>query len=147
MSDNALGRYLKTLRKSFHYTQEFVSSQLDVSRQAYSHYETGRVIPPYDICIRLASIYHQEAKDFLQMAISSSDFGTEHSLNTSSEKEDFLNFLEEESNQKRMKLLTSQEKELLYYFDSLKESDREDILDFLKIKYRKTKKKFDSFHI
>ena len=34
-----LGSYLKKLRKSHKYTQEYVASYLDVIRQSYSHYE------------------------------------------------------------------------------------------------------------
>ncbi len=45
MSKNPLGSYLKTLRKEQNYTQEYVASYLDIIRQSYSHYETGRTSP------------------------------------------------------------------------------------------------------
>lgn len=144
MSENALGKYLKSLRKSFQYTQEFVASQLNISRQAYSHYETGRVVPPNDICIQLASIYHINTNDLLKLAISSSDplDNTDTSdLFFSDELGDYINFIENESNSRRLRFLTTQEKKLIYYFYYLSEPDKEDILDFLRIKYRRIMKK------
>ena len=42
--------YLKELRKSHHYKQDFV-------RQTYSHYETGRVTPPVKSLCKLADLY------------------------------------------------------------------------------------------
>ena len=41
-----LNQYLKELRKSCGYSQEFVASHLNITRQTYSHYETGRISPP-----------------------------------------------------------------------------------------------------
>ena len=35
-----LNQYLKELRKSCGYSQEFVASHLNITRQTYSHYET-----------------------------------------------------------------------------------------------------------
>ena len=51
-TDNPLGDRLKALRKRSGYSQEFVASKLNIIRQTYSHYETGRIIPPID------SLYH-----------------------------------------------------------------------------------------
>lgn len=49
--------YLKELRKSHHYKQDFVASQLNIIRQTYSHYETGRVTPPVKSLCKLADLY------------------------------------------------------------------------------------------
>jgi len=49
--------YLKELRKSHHYKQDFVASQLNIIRQTYSHYETGRVTPPVKALCKLAELY------------------------------------------------------------------------------------------
>ena len=49
--------YLKELRKAHGYTQDFVASRLEIARQTYSHYETGRRVPPYDVMQRLAALY------------------------------------------------------------------------------------------
>ena len=46
MSEKTLEMYLKELRKFYNYSQEFVASQLNITRQTYSHYETGRITPP-----------------------------------------------------------------------------------------------------
>ena len=58
MTGNSLGTYLKSLRKSNGYSQEFVASSLNIIRQTYSHYETGRIIPPVDSLYNLAMLYH-----------------------------------------------------------------------------------------
>lgn len=44
MSGKPLEKYLKELRKSYNYSQEYVASQLNITRQTYSHYETGRIL-------------------------------------------------------------------------------------------------------
>ena len=46
MQNTTLDQYLKELRKACNYSQEFVASHLNITRQTYSHYETGRIIPP-----------------------------------------------------------------------------------------------------
>lgn len=46
MTNTSLGSYLKLLRKKHNYSQEFFASKLNIIRQTYSHYETGRIQPP-----------------------------------------------------------------------------------------------------
>lgn len=58
------GKTLKFIRKSFDYTQEFVSRYLNIERQTYSHYETGRNLPSVEILYRLASLYHIGVENF-----------------------------------------------------------------------------------
>ncbi len=53
-----LSEVLRYLRKSRQYTQKEISLYLHVSIQAYSHYETGLRIPPYNILEALADYYH-----------------------------------------------------------------------------------------
>ncbi len=52
-----LPEYLKELRKSHHYKQDFVAAQLNIIRQTDSHYETGRVTPPVKALCKLAELY------------------------------------------------------------------------------------------
>ena len=40
------------------YTQTQIGAKLNISRQAYSNYETGKRIPDLDILIRIADLYH-----------------------------------------------------------------------------------------
>lgn len=57
--------YLKELRKLHHYKQDFVASQLNIIRQTYSHYETGRVTPPVKALCRLAELYEIPVENLL----------------------------------------------------------------------------------
>lgn len=52
-----LAGYLRELRKSHHYKQDFVAAQLNIIRQTYSHYETGRITPPVKALCKLANLY------------------------------------------------------------------------------------------
>lgn len=46
------------LRKNAHKTQLQMSTVAGVSPQVYSHYETGRVIPPLESLAKLADFFH-----------------------------------------------------------------------------------------
>lgn len=52
-----LPEYLKELRRSCRYKQEYVASKLNIARQTYSHYETGRIKPPAGTLHKLAHLY------------------------------------------------------------------------------------------
>ncbi len=58
------GKTLKFIRKSFDYTQEAVSHYLNIERQTYSHYETGRNLPSVEVLYRLANFYHIGVENF-----------------------------------------------------------------------------------
>lgn len=58
------GKTLKFIRKSFDYTQEAVSRYLNIERQTYSHYETGRNLPSVEILYRLANLYNIGVENF-----------------------------------------------------------------------------------
>ena len=55
--NNRFGKYLRMLRKQNKYSQQDVADKLQIVRQTYSHYETGRIIPSIDIVCQLAEIY------------------------------------------------------------------------------------------
>lgn len=57
MSNILLSYNLRRLREEHHYTQEQISEKLNISRQAYSNYETGSRVPNIDILIHLSDIY------------------------------------------------------------------------------------------
>ena len=58
--------YLKQLRKSHRYRQEDVASHLHISRQTYSHYETGRIKPSLNVLYHLAKLYGISADEILE---------------------------------------------------------------------------------
>lgn len=57
MSNIQLVETLYRLRKAHHYTQQEISDLLNISRQAYSNYETSKRTPDLDSLMRLADIY------------------------------------------------------------------------------------------
>lgn len=139
MSDKTLSQYLRELRKSFGYTQEFVASNLDISRQAYSHYETGRAIPPNDTCCKIANLYHISPDIIINLSMQNrSNPHTSPTYTTIDDLNPFLDYIENETNARKLKNLTKKEKELIYYFDNLPEIEQNEVLDILKIKLRKT---------
>jgi len=64
-----LSGYLRELRKSHHYKQDFVASQLNIIRQTYSHYETGRVTPPLKSLCKLAELYEIPLESLLTLVL------------------------------------------------------------------------------
>ena len=61
MSNIQLAINLRRLRLDHNYTQQQLGKMLNLSRQAYSNYETGKRIPDIDLLIRIADIYGGEA--------------------------------------------------------------------------------------
>lgn len=70
MSNIQLVNNLHRLRKAHHYTQQQVSGLLNISRQAYSNYETGKRAPDLDSLIRLADIYKISLDQLVNQACS-----------------------------------------------------------------------------
>lgn len=66
--DRTLEHYLKELRKSCNYSQEFVASHLNITRQTYSHYETGRITPPVNSLYNLAKLYGVPVENYITNA-------------------------------------------------------------------------------
>lgn len=57
MANIQLAENLRKLRDDYNYTQTQIAEKLNISRQAYSNYETGKRIPDIDMLIRIADIY------------------------------------------------------------------------------------------
>lgn len=53
-----LANNLKFLRTITGRTQDDLAAYLNISRQAYSHYETSKRTPDLDTLLRLSSLYH-----------------------------------------------------------------------------------------
>ena len=129
MTGNSLGTYLKSLRKSNGYSQEFVASSLNIIRQTYSHYETGRIIPPVDSLYNLAMLYHISSDVLLGYAmedLSTKENGSRHFTSISSA-----------GCAPATHVISPQDSELLSYYHQLDLRDQEDILDFIKLKANK----------
>lgn len=70
MANVQLVENLRRLREEHNYTQLQVSSRLNISRQAYSNYETGKRVPDLDTLIRLADIYQVTLEQLLTQVCS-----------------------------------------------------------------------------
>lgn len=136
MMEKNLGQYLKALRKTNGYTQEFVASYLDISRQAYSHYETNRVTPPNDICCKISNLYNLSADAIINFSISKNIVAEKAPVSSLNRMEGFFNYIDKEENMKKLYYLSAKEKELMYYFNCLPIKDKDEIIEIIKLKLR-----------
>ena len=112
----ALPEYLRQLRKFYCCTQKDIASQLNISRQTYSHYETGRIMPSINILYRLAQIYGISVDDILKQ--------------TEVEKHDLWGsdlFIQDTDKADNVLL----QKEFLACFQSINEKDRKEVLSIM----------------
>lgn len=144
----SLEQYLRELRKSFGYSQEFVASHLNITRQTYSHYETGRISPPVNSLYNLARLYGIPVENLVERSVTyniSDDFARNKAPEAAfPSKEDltpFLEFINAPEQNKKFKSLNRSEKFFLYYYGQLDLRDQQDILSFMKVKYLNNKKK------
>ena len=122
MAETLLSQRLKELRKLHSYTQDYVASMLGVVRQTYSHYESGKRTPNSETLYKLAGLYDAPAPS-----------------SSSIELTDFLEYFNNPNKKKKYLYNTNLEKELLYYFEKISDDDKKEIIEFTKIKARKTK--------
>lgn len=142
MQNNLLAKRLKELRKAHGYTQDYVAEFLSLVRQTYSHYETGKRSPNPEILFKLAGLYSISVDDLMQLTITLDRniyYDAPAPTQSSKDLEEFLNFLNNPKNEKKYKLFSNLEKELLFYFEQLSESDKLEIIEIEKIKTRKKK--------
>ena len=140
MQNNLLARRLKELRKAHGYTQDYVAEFLGLVRQTYSHYETGKRSPNPEILFKLAGLYSISVDDLMQLTVTLDRniyYDAPAPTQSSKDLEEFLNFLNNPKNEKKYKLFSNLEKELLFYFEQLSESDKLEIIEIEKIKTRK----------
>lgn len=140
MTNRTLADKLKELRKLHNYNQEDVAVVLGIIRQTYSHYETGKRTPSYDVLTKLANFYGVSMDVFgvnsnlLDPALY---FDTNQPNHTAEEFGEYLSYFNTDANKKKYQFHTVLEKELLYYFEKLSEADKKEIIEFTKIKAKK----------
>ena len=130
MTDKALGEYLKVLRTHHGYSQEFVASHLNIIRQTYSHYETGRILPPLEAICTLAELYQVPVDSLLKLVVQNN-----------SEQDSFISKSSDMAIPQKQIHLSAMESELLNHFRLLDKRDKEDILDYIKLKSQKAAKR------
>ena len=69
MKSSLLSQRIKELRKVYNYTQDYVAEVLGITRQTYSHYETGRRTPSADTIFKLAALYNISVDDLLRLSV------------------------------------------------------------------------------
>ena len=142
MANKTLEQYLKDLRKSCNYSQEFVASHLNITRQTYSHYETGRITPPVNSLYNLAKLYGVPVENFLELVVTyniNMDFELKpqtKELDMNDDLSFFIDFINAPENSKKFKALNRRERQFLFYFLLLDDRDQTDILSFMKVKYQ-----------
>lgn len=144
MNSNELGQYLRNLRKSHGYTQEYVASQLNIIHQTYSHYETGRITPPADAIYLLARFYRLPAERILRLTIPNNTqediVPNQFSIETAGELNAFIEYMHEPTHQVKYKHLSPKEKRVLYYYQKLDPHNQDKILDMIRLELKHQKK-------
>ena len=135
-----LEQYLKELRKSCNYSQEFVASHLNITRQTYSHNETGRITPPVNSLYNLARLYGIPVENLLNLVVTyniNTDFVrpvsnlNPNDPNDPDEVELFIEFVNDPRNYKKFQHLTHDERYLMYNYMMLDSRGQEDARDII----------------
>ncbi len=140
MKNQLISIKLKELRKVYGYTQDYVAASLGIVRQTYSHYETGRRMPGSDMLFKLAGLYDISVEDLLHLTLDIDrdvSYDAPEPTRSSEDLSAFLEYFMNPNNQKRYQCFGKLEKELLYYFERLPKDDKQEIIEFTKIKTRK----------
>ncbi len=140
MTDSMLLKRIKELRKIHNYSQDYVADVLGITRQTYSHYETGSRKPSIEVIYQLATLYEVSVDDLLNISEINEDKDSEDLLFASQTGNDltaFLDFFNNPRNKKKYHYHTNYEKELLYYFQKLTDPDKKELIEIAKIKARK----------
>lgn len=140
MKNQLLPGKLKELRKAHGYTQDYVASALNIVRQTYSHYETGQRTPSSEMLFKLAGLYKISVDDLMQLTMDIDrriDYDAPAPTQSSTDLEKYLAYFNNPQNKKKYHMFSNLEKELLYYFEKISETDKKEIIEFTKIKARK----------
>lgn len=75
MANIQLSQNLRYKRKELGLRQEDISAMLNISRQAYSNYETGNRAPDLDILIKLCDFYHVSLDELVNANFAAQQIG------------------------------------------------------------------------
>lgn len=137
MKNELLLQRIKELRKTHRYTQDYVASALNISRQTYSHYETGKRSPNPEILFKLSGLYNISMDDLLQISLKVDrdvSYDAPPPTQSSKDLELFLEHCNDPNIKRKYLLLDKYEKELLFYFNKLSDLDKKELIEFSKIK-------------
>lgn len=140
MTNRTLASKIKELRKLHNYNQADVAAALGVVRQTYSHYETGKRAPGNDVLYKLAKFYNISMDELMANTVDLDPalyFNSPMPNHTAEEFGEYLAYFNTDANKKKYQFHSVLEKELLYYFEKLSESDKKEIIEFTKIKVKR----------
>ncbi len=140
MKNTLLSKRLKELRKIHNYTQDYVADVLGMTRQTYSHYETGRRNPSPETIYKLATLYNVSVDELLHLMIKTENDPDDEKPKAPQYNDSLSSYLEyfnDPYHQKKHQYNTVLEKELLYFFQMISESDQKELIEIAKIKARK----------
>lgn len=145
MSNVLLANRLKELRNAHSINQDVIADYLGISRQSYSHFETGKRNPNVKIIYEISKFYSISADSLFDLAFSGWEEDGEYEIEPVStshiELEEYLAYMNNPKNTKKLSLLSQHEKDMVYYFSKITESDKEEMIEFAKIKARRNKQK------
>lgn len=143
-----LSEYLKQLRSTHGYKQEYVASYLNIRRQAYTAYETGQNNPSVSSIKKMAELYHVPVDTFINKLpdkyVSSTD--SDYIADAADDSQDYMDmfFQYVEKNSEKLKNFTYAEKLLLYLYSCLDMNGKNEIISYMNYKVNFEKK--DSNH-
>lgn len=142
--DNRLGKYLRDLRKSHGYTQDYIASHLNIIHQTYSHYENGRIMPPAEALYLLARLYHVPVENLMRLTVPESiqdDIEPDYfQVETAEELSAFMEYIQTPKQQLKYKHLAPKEKRILYYYQKLNSINQDKIIDMIKLELKHQEK-------
>ena len=126
MANVQLAKNLRTLRKKYNYTQKQLSSILNITRQAYSHYEQALREPDMSTLIRLSDFYKITLDELVAGVIDADQIQESFPV--------YQYHLCETEDQKHSICLTDPEIDLIMKYRYSSENDRQIVRGFLKDK-------------
>ena len=135
-----LAKRLKELRIVSGYNQDYVASFLQVARQTYGHYETGKRIPKPETIYKLAGLYGVHVEDIMHMSIELDKniyYDSPATTESSKELSEYLDYYSNPDIRQKYRHNTDIEKELLFYFNKASLDDKKELVEIAKIKARK----------
>lgn len=140
MDNKKLASKLKELRIAHNYTQYDVAAMLGVARQTYANYEAGRRTPDSEALYKLSGFYNISVDDLMHLTVSldtESYFDAPSPSAASHELNEYLQYVNEPANRKKLLPFSNREKKLLFCFNRLCDSDQVELIEIAKLKMRK----------
>lgn len=161
MSETRFSAYIRLLRESKGLHQKDVASKLGITRATYSHYENARLTPPADAFYKLGKMYNVSIEKLIRLSliplnpkndpyfdpegITLNDDIFADSENESKTQGDYIEIIQKISNihndfliklnnkssKDFAKELSSDDKELIYYYHKLPNNMQQVVLDLV----------------